>query len=1368
MKYRNKSHIMKLFFSVILWNIACFSIFSQSSVLKQYKRLKFESLTIKDGLSENTVNCIVKDTAGYMWFGTNNGLNKYNGYEFTVYRNNPKDSLTISSSLITCLFVDSNGTLWVGTRHGGLNTFNPEKNSFTHYKKSEKPGSISHNHIKDITEDKEQNLWIATWGGGLNRFPVRSKRFEHFKHKPDDPNSPFSDKVSCVIMDSRGDLWLGSDGKAITNFKEHQRTFTRYVYNSDETGQESNNIGNTIIEDNEGTIWVATEGIGFFRFNKQTGNFDEHYTHSKNKNSLSNDMILDMYEDKNGVFWITTDGGGLNLFDRFTKTFMCFRQNESDKYSLNRDAVFHVFEDDRSIKWLGNVQGGVNYHNPLKYKFHHYRHDSHDENSISNNAVIAITQDKQGFIWFGTDNGLNRFSPTTETFQHYFHQPQNSNSLSGNVITTMLEDSEGNFWIGTYTKGLNRFDRKNNRFIRYRHNPNDTKSLGHHNVWCLYEDSKKRLWIGLLGGGLDRFDRNTGTFIHYKHNPQDKKSLSHNKVSVILEDSRNNLWIGTEDGGLNLFNEKKQTFSHFRHNPKNQNTISNDDIRALFEDSKGRFWVGTEDGGLNQFIYDKQIFTNYRMEDGLPSNSIHDILEDENRYLWISTINGIVRCKPGEDEYQTFDVEDGLQSNQFHYTSCLKSQSGRFYFGGINGFNAFYPDSIKRNPYIPPVVITDFKIFNKSVNYRSENTPIDKPVNYIEEIVLDYQQDMFSFDFVAIGYTNPMKNLYRYKMEGFDRNWIETTADKRTATYTNLNHGEYTFHVIASNNDERWNTSGKSIKIKITPPYWKTLWFKHVTIIGGVLLIIALYLLRIRNVKKSKRYLEEKVKERTIEITKKNKELNEQKNKIIKSYRNVKILGKIGNEITNNLATKDIIETVFEQLNTLMDATTFCIGRYIPEKEALVFSGAKEDRKTLPYYEIPLNKEKESLAVLSFVHQKEIFINHFTEEYQKYIPEYPLGKVKRPTQSVMYVPLNIKDKKIGVLSAQSLQINAYTDYHLNMLNNIAIYTSIALDNAGVYIQLKKQTQELKEANAQLEEQQEEINQQSDRIREVNKKLSETNEELVQHREYLETEVKKRTADLQKAKERAERSDKLKTAFLANMSHEIRTPLNAILGFTTLFLEEDLSIEERKEYEKYITGSAETLMKLIDDIIDISKIEAGEVVVELSNCQINRLLFELFATFQQLLNSKNKSHVELIISRDVKDEDFTVKIDQTKVKQILSNLLSNAVKFTDKGSIDFGYQIVKPKEEFITVENINFVPHSVLLFFVKDTGIGMEKEQHELIFNRFEKVENKTKLYRGAGLGLSISRSLCEMMGGKIWVDSVVNQGSHFYFTIPIA
>jgi signal transduction histidine kinase/ligand-binding sensor domain-containing protein/DNA-binding response OmpR family regulator len=789
-----------------------------------------------------------------MWFGTEDGLNKYDGYKFTVYKHDPDDSTSISHNYARYLYEDKSGVLWIGTWGGGLNKFNSEKEQFISYQpEPDNPNSFSDRVAHKICEDQYGILWIstATTMAGVNKFDPKSEHFTHYSYEPNNLSSLSSNLVHALCLDKLGVLWLGTWFGGLNKYDREKNQFIRYQHNPDDPHSLSVNNINVIYEDKSGELWIGTENGGLNKFDREKEQFI-HFKHEPdNPNSPSHNTVMSIHEDKLGLLWFATFGGGLNSFDHKKHKFTRYLHDDSDSYSLSSNLATSVYQDKTGVLWVA-TWGGLNKFDPQKTRFLHYRHYPGKPNSLSKNAVWSIYESKHDgrtILWIGTwEGGLNKIDRETGQYRHYLNDSDNPNSLSDNSVLTILESNmgEGNIlWIGT-NLGLHKFDIKKGKFTRYIYDPNQPFTIA---VRSLCEDRYGMLWIGTRNGGLKKLNPATGQIIQMDIRYE---------TMTIYEDRSGIMWVGVSEGGFYRYNRESDDFSRFIHDPLNPYSISHNSVLSVYETHhKGKdiLWVGTG-GGLNKFDRETEQFIHYTEKDGLPNDVINGILEDMQGNLWLSTNNGLSKFDPETTSFRNYDVNDGLQSNQFNHGAYCRNTNGEMFFGGTNGFNAFHPDSIKDNPYIPNIVITDFQIFNESVVINNIDVPeskneysLPKHISTLEEIELTYKENAFSFEFAALDYRSPQKNRYAYMMEGFENDWNYTNSKRRFVTYTNLDPGSYVFKVKGTNNDQIWNEEGTSIKIIITPPWWKTTWAYSAYVL---LFFLTLYSLRKYDMKRQR------------------------------------------------------------------------------------------------------------------------------------------------------------------------------------------------------------------------------------------------------------------------------------------------------------------------------------------------------------------------------------------------------------------------------------------------------------------------------------------------------------------------------------
>ncbi|MBI4750646.1 MAG: protein kinase [Acidobacteria bacterium] len=774
-------------------------------------QIKFHTLSIEQGLSQSSVLCIWQDQDGFLWFGTQDGLNRHDGYHFLVYRHDPQNSTSLSSNRVVTLFQDQSRRLWVGTNHG-LNRFDSATGTFTRFlNRPQDPTSLSSNRISAICEDHSGRLWIGTADQGLNWLESETG-FKRFQNNPQNSSSLSSNQISALFCDRAGVIWVGTDQGELNRFDPTTGNFIRYPT------QPQNPFGGIksqirmILEDQAGFLWVGTAGQGLFQVDRVTGTVTSFAHDPGNILSLSNNSVRALLLDQKGRLWIGTDTG-LNRFDPASQTFSRFVNDPRNPLSLSHNDVRSLYEDQAGSLWVGTLGGGVNRLDQNTRTFVHYFHDPQSPQSLGHNGVRSLYSDAEGIVWIGTNGGgLDRLDRTTGQIRHFTSLPNQPNSLSSNRIWAICPDKSGDLWIGTLGGGLNRFNRKSETALVYTSDPNTPTTLSHNTVVALCPSRKGGVWVGTSGGGLNYLDPDTGIFTRFPVDPQNPQGLSSNDILALYEDKRGLVWIGTSDSGLNCYDPQTAVFTRFQPTAGDSKSINSSSIRALYEDRAGVLWVGT-DSGLNRFDRETKTFTAFTIADGLPNNVIYGILEDWAGNLWLSTNNGLCKFHTVTHACHNYDLRDGLQSNEFNTGTCFQNAQGEMFFGGINGFNVFHPETIQDNPFIPPIVITSFRKLDRQINSSNAQNVIE----------LRYFENLIAFEFAALNYTLPEKNQYAYRLVGFDKDWI-FCGDRRYASYTNLEPGDYVFWVKGSNNDGVWNETGVKVRLRVIPPPWKTWW----------------------------------------------------------------------------------------------------------------------------------------------------------------------------------------------------------------------------------------------------------------------------------------------------------------------------------------------------------------------------------------------------------------------------------------------------------------------------------------------------------------------------------------------------------------
>lgn len=823
---------------------------------------RFEHFSEKEGLAHSNITSILKDRYGFLWFGTFNGLSRYDGYRFYNYTNRPDDSASIPGSQVRCLYETKNGTLLVGFLFNGFCIYDRKTDAFKRYKHDPaKANSLMHDYVLTFYEDRKGNLWIGT-RTGLDKFDPETETFTHFY--------PFSDHdksfVSSIVEDRNGNLWLYGLGPEVCRFNPSKNTYEYKTFVENDDLSSLFNRGGMLKWDRRGNLWIGNEVAGIFIIDTATWTSERLNTQN---GQLASNAVTCIMEDSQGILWIGTDGGGIYRYNERRQQLSHWEHTESDPASLASNAVYTIMEGDPGIVWIGMYASGVNKWVKSKQRFMGYTANGQPGKCLSQKSVLAIAAADNGKIWLGTDGGgLNLFDPETQTFKYY---TTGNSQIGFDVVKSILVDRNGDLWLGSYSKGLCQWNPEKGLLRHYRADvAGSSGSILRNDVWALMESSNQDLYIGLLSGGFDVRKHTSGLFTH---NPIDTvvfTNLANSNVFAFAEDRKKRIWIATENMGVVCFDPASDKTIRFTTQNSDRHSLISNDIRDVFADSQGNIWLATFHGGLIQLTdFEKKAFRSYATEQGLNTRNVLSVLEDDHDRLWLSTDKGISVFHPEQQTFENYDTEDGLICTGYNYNSKLKAKNGYLYFGGVTGFSYFHPDSLLPNTRKPPVVITELDILNKPVR---PNTWIDgrKILNtsifLTKEIKLEYKDNIIRLEFAALDYTAPDKNQYAYKLKGFDSDWRYTS--KRTATYTNLNPGAYTFLVKASNNDGVWNDTPKALTIVITPPWWMTWWFRGAVILGLIAAVSGYYYQKVSQIKKQNTFLEEEVKKRTADLKK--------------------------------------------------------------------------------------------------------------------------------------------------------------------------------------------------------------------------------------------------------------------------------------------------------------------------------------------------------------------------------------------------------------------------------------------------------------------------------------------------------------------
>jgi len=836
--------------------------------------LRFDRITPEDGLSQFSANAILQDSQGFLWIGTQDGLNRYDGYDFVVHKTDPEDPDSLWDNFVNGLWADSDGSLWIatagagainrydpftetmrrfslatssdpeapaaavinaralwkddagrlwiGTFGGGLFILDPTTGTTEHlFTRSGDGSGLSDNRISTIFEDSTGEVWVGTFGGGLNRRlsrngPGESETFARYANNPDDPTSLANDVVTDVYEDSHGALWIGTG----SGLEQYDRGSKGFAHLSTEDSSSPQLAGNAIpanqrpiLEDKDCYLWVATNG-GLTRLDP-TRQQSRHYV--PDPNATFNGPVSALFEDSAGDIWVGTFGGGLYLYDRKHDEFVQFTLDASDSQSLSSNIITSIFEDRSGIVWFGTGNGGAASFSRRKHRFSQVRLSPSNPDGLTDSKVVSMLEDDAGDLWVGTlDGGAHRFDRRRDkVVERYAFLPGDPRNIGNASVRALYQDRAGDLWIGTQGAGFSLIDRQAGTAVRrYVFSPTNAQSISNNVISSFFEDSLGEFWVG-TNFGLNRFDRDAGTFERFLNDPEDPSSLQNNFARFVYEAPSGNLWLGT-GGGFALFDRQSESFRTYARRADDPASLANDNVMDLLEDGAGGIWVATYGGGLDHCSIASADCVHFTTADGLPTDSIYSLIPDDEGYLWVSSNQGLSRFDPRTRTIRNYDASDGLGGNEFNGRSFFVAEDGEIFFGGMHGVTSLYPGQAKDSDYLPPIVITAFRRFDAVETF-------DRPVHEVDQIRLSHKDDFFSFEFAALDYTNPDKTRYAYKLEGFDEDWVYS-GTRRYASYTNLDGGTYTFRVKGTNADGLWNEMASSLEIVVVPPPWKTWW----------------------------------------------------------------------------------------------------------------------------------------------------------------------------------------------------------------------------------------------------------------------------------------------------------------------------------------------------------------------------------------------------------------------------------------------------------------------------------------------------------------------------------------------------------------
>ena len=843
--------------------------------------MRFDHLTVADGLAQSSVMDVVQDEQGFIWFATENGLDRFDGIRFRNYRLERGQEGTLANNFIRDLELAPDGSLWVATDGGGVSRWDPQTDRFTTWRHDAADSkTLSSDRIRTLAAAADGTIWIGTRENGLDRLDPKTGEFVHLAHDPDNPGSLSNNEVFDIAIAPDGALWIGTLS-GLNRIDPESLEIERFT---DELvgmpGTEDDYI-RTLTFDADGLLWIGTHDAGLCTLNIETREVTQNVADPDVPESLPGNQINALYIDSADRLWIGTEAG-LSLRLPNHDTFQTFAHDGSDPLTLGDNGVFSIFQDRGDVLWVGTRIGGVSKWNPRSWSFGHVSLETASADGGAAN-ITAFTKPAEDEVWVGTfGDGILVADGYGDIVRRIVHDPENPESLGDDRVMTLMTDAGGSVWAGTMRSGLNRIDPVTGLVERFVNDPEDPASLAANGVMSLLEASTGHIWVGTFGGGVSRLDRETGRFDNFSHVPGDETTLNNPRATSLAESPTGIVFVGTDGGGLNVFDPETSNWQAMQHDPANAASLSSNTVYALHFDANGRLWVASR-AGIDLLVPDRRSDYGYsvtplRGAAKLPRSDVFGVQSDTNGSIWLSTTNGLVSLQPEGGTVRNFHTEHGLQGEEFNFGASYRAPDGTIFFGGSGGYNRFQAENLEFNKMPPPIVLTGLSVMNEPVDWAVAT-------DVTRALELGYSDNIVTFDVAALDYAAPEKNLYAYRLDGFDARWNDLGNDRRI-TYTNLDGGDYTLRVKASNSDGVWNESSFSIPVSVAHPPWRT-WWAYL----GYLLAVALVVFYFWNRQQQKlrrefeysRRLEHEVKERTKLLDRRNSELKDLNSKLVEA-----------------------------------------------------------------------------------------------------------------------------------------------------------------------------------------------------------------------------------------------------------------------------------------------------------------------------------------------------------------------------------------------------------------------------------------------------------------------------------------------------
>ena len=1258
---------------------------SMTNAAAAQRSLRFERITSENGLAQQSVLSILQDRQDFIWFGTQAGLHRFDGYRMTVFHNDPNDPGSLPDNYVSASYQDAQGVLWFGTK-GGLARFDPVSGRFQRHPLAQ-PGRSPLRAVAAILPAPDGDLWLAT-NDGLVRFDPASGRHRTLRHDPGDAASLRDDHVNAIALDGQGALWIGTPS-GVDRLAPDGARFTHFDIAPPARGGRDparNHVLSLSMGPRE-TLWIGTAaGLEAWRLDEGAPQ-PVALTPAQRMADL---RIERLYHDSGSQLWVGTDTGGLKWRDPASGQFVSYRYSQYDQHSLSDNQVMSVLVDRTGTLWAGTYFGGVSRTDLASGGFARYG----TADGLGRAKVRAVQGDPDGHIWIGTTgDGLLRLDPVTRKLERV-RDP----ALPGEVVTALALGG-GRLWIGTPT-GLRWRDARG-RSGRVPLGPGGAASY----VQALRMGRDGTLWI-VTRGGLSALAPGAHSTRSWRNDPDDPTSLGDNYGLTLLEDRHGAIWIGTQSG-LERFDRRANVFTHYRHDPADPRSLRHSRVYNLLESANGALWVGTA-GGLHRMEHDDAgaRFRFFPFSGDQPAPPVGVVLEDGDGNLWASTTAGITRIDPASGQTKSYTVKDGLIDGSYFVGSGWRGPDGRLHFGGMNGMTSFQPSEVRDNPFPPTVAITDLLVLNRSLGVH------DLPAR--KEVTLSHRDAVFTLEFAALHFADPRGNRYAYRLDGFDQGWVDATAGRRFATYTNLDPGRYVFRVRASNKDGLWNPEAATLAITITPPFWKTWWFRTLLAATVLALSYLVYRLRVNALVQQTDMLEREVGARTAELRLQKEDAERQKESVERAHRDIALLSDMGRVLTANLDNEAIMATLYQHVGELMDAPVFAVALLRPGRGVLEVPFVMAQRRRAAPGELPLDGAPH-LLVSCALEGREILLGDVGAELAAELPGVGaradlvtlaappgLDPHLRPA-SLLCVPVTVGERVLGAVTVQSLAPHAYHQVHLDMLGTLAAYVGVAIDNADAYHQLK-----------------------------------ETQAQLAAH---------EKLASL--------------GSLVAGVAHELNTPIGNSLLMASTLQERSTALAQRfsaaqlkrSDLEAYIGASLEASELIVRSLHNAAELVSSFRQVSVDQASDQRRRFDLAQACHEIaatmMNTVRRGGHQLVL-----EVPAGIVMDgyPGPLGQVIINFVNNAMLHAFEAP---GGTMLLQATRFDAQVRLTF----------RDDGRGIEGEHLGRIFDPFY----TTRMGQGGtGLGLNIAWNIVTtLLGGTIRVESAPGSGTAFVLELPL-